>query len=104
MMSNREKLRSEGRDIHALAMKIVAKSVYGLVAFSAYPGYSPVGASSITGIRRWLLQGMYIVARMAPGVVIVYGDMDSIFLSVTSGHLEHKGREALRDRQVRHGI
>lgn len=60
MMKNRNELRNSGRETHAYAMNIVANSVYGLLAFPSYPGYSPMCASAVTCVGRWLLHVMYV--------------------------------------------
>lgn len=84
MVDRRAAAKEDGDAILCGVLKIIAKGVYGLMAFSQYPSYNPMCSSTITGAGRWLLQTLYAVCNFYPGAVPVYGDTDSLFCSYST--------------------
>ena len=80
MVDKKATARLAGDVILCNALKIVANSVYGLMAFSRYPSYSPM-YSTITGSGRWLLEVLYLVCKFYPHCTWTYGDTDSLYCS-----------------------
>ena len=75
MVDKKATARLAGDVILCNALKIVANSVYGLMAFSRYPSYSPM-YSTITGSGRWLLEVLYLVCKFYPHCTWTYGDTE----------------------------
>lgn len=86
------------------ALKIIANSVYGLMAFSQYPSYSsPMCSSTVIGAGRWLLQVLHMVCKFYPDTVPVYGDTDSLFCACRAPDTDVDGGTSCSSRHRRCG-
>ncbi len=74
---------SEKRVLHArqYALKTVANSMYGYLGFAAARWYSLEAAKSITAYGRYYINDV-IKRAEAAGFQVLYGDTDSVFLSL----------------------
>ncbi len=108
----REKLRSKRRELESAglmdseeykivsmretAMKFLAASTYGVMANERFVLYDEKTAALITRLGRETILGIKKYVESQYGLKVLYGDTDSVFISLGAGDMEDvvaKGRE-----------
>jgi len=90
----REKAKSENNKVLSNAIKIIMNSFYGVLGSSGCRFYDTKLASSITMRGHWVLNESKLWFEQK-GLKVIYGDTDSIFVSLDDSAFNEKQAEEL---------
>ena len=82
-------------DSEQYALKILANSAYGYLAYRNARWYSKEGAKSVTALGRMYIKKIMSIAE-SEGLKVIYGDTDSLFVITKTGDIESKTRHFLK--------
>ena len=84
LMKKRDQAKVEGDDSLSKAIKILMNSFYGVMGSTGSRFYHSDLSRAITGVGRWVLEES-IKYLEDQGYKIIYGDTDSIFITLKAG-------------------
>ena len=90
----REQAKQQNNKVFSNAIKIIMNSFYGVLGSSGCRFYDTKLASSITMRGHWILNQSKLWFEQA-GLNVIYGDTDSIFVSLDGSDKTRKDAEAL---------
>jgi len=84
LMQKRDEAKIEGNQPLSKAIKILMNSFYGVMGSTGSRFYHVDLPQAISGIGRWVLEETIVFIK-SQGYEVIYGDTDSIFISLKAG-------------------
>jgi DNA polymerase I len=92
---NKNSLEYKMLDSRQYALKILANSAYGYLAYRGSRWYTREGARSVTALGRMYIQNIIDLAESF-GLKAIYGDTDSLFVVAEKGDVKDTAKEFMK--------